>query len=84
MKENRRGAHSGYEIHPHVGLYDEVPKAGANGRGAVACAGFGAGDLRGTRCEDHEGACIEVTDEIVAEYIANQTDNRDDDFKVEG
>ena len=25
-----------------------------------------------------------VTDEIVAEYIANQTDNRDDDFKVEG
>ena len=25
-----------------------------------------------------------VTDEIVAEYIANQADNRDDDFKVEG
>ena len=25
-----------------------------------------------------------VTDEIVAEYIANQTENRDDDFKVEG
>ena len=25
-----------------------------------------------------------VTDEVVAEYIANQTDNRDDDFKVEG
>ena len=25
-----------------------------------------------------------VTDEIIAQYIANQTDNRDDDFKVEG
>ena len=25
-----------------------------------------------------------VTDEMVAEYIANQTENRDDDFKVEG
>ena len=25
-----------------------------------------------------------VTDESVAEYIANQTENRDDDFKVEG
>ena len=25
-----------------------------------------------------------VTDEIVAEYIANQTNDRDDDFKVEG
>ncbi len=25
-----------------------------------------------------------VTDEIIAEYIANQVDNRDDDFKVEG
>ena len=25
-----------------------------------------------------------VTDEIIAQYIANQNDNRDDDFKVEG
>ena len=25
-----------------------------------------------------------VTDDVVAEYIANQTENRDDDFKVEG
>ena len=25
-----------------------------------------------------------VTDEVVAEYIANQQDNRDDDFKVDG
>ena len=25
-----------------------------------------------------------VTDEIIAEYIANQVDNRDDDFKIEG
>jgi putative transposase len=25
-----------------------------------------------------------VTDEMIAEYIANQADNRDDDFKVEG
>ena len=25
-----------------------------------------------------------VTEELVAEYIANQTENRDDDFRVEG
>ena len=25
-----------------------------------------------------------VTDTMIAEYIANQTENRDDDFKVEG
>ena len=25
-----------------------------------------------------------VTDEMIAEYIANQTENRDDDFRVEG
>jgi putative transposase len=25
-----------------------------------------------------------VTDEIIAEYIANQNDDRDDDFKVDG
>ena len=25
-----------------------------------------------------------VTDDVVAEYIANQTENRDDEFKVEG
>lgn len=39
----------------------------------------GSSDGRGTCCSTGN-----VKDEIIAQYIANQNENRDDDFKVEG
>jgi len=120
----------------------EIQEASTGGGGGNASARFHSRDLRSTRFEDHERACVEgssafagfdptagtisrlvqwlkgktahkimqefahikkhfwgqhmwargyfccstgnVTDEVIAEYIAHQQDDRDDNVKVDG
>ena len=140
--EYRRGAHTVFEIHLHLGVDHEVPKAGAAGRGGDTGAGSDPGYLRTARSVDHEGPRIErprapvdlvaaagddqsitavaershsappaggvsisekqfwgrhlwargyfccssgnVTDDVIAKYIAEQNIDQDEDFKVDG
>ena len=40
-------------------MVDEVPQAGADWRSSIESTGDRAGDLRGARYQNHEGACVE-------------------------
>ena len=95
MPDYRRGAHTVFAIHLHLVWTTKYRKPVLTGEVALRVRDLvreiSETNIKKQYWGQHMWArgyfCCStgnVTDEIVAEYITNQTENRDDDFKVEG